>query len=1086
MANPTNPGAPGNGDVQREIRELKDKVEGYSRLSDAASKLTEEEKKLTDVLERGIHARRYHRDVTSEMDTVNRKIASSFTKSKNAVKKAEDNLGNLEKKYQKLKKAGKGVSEVEKEITEARKQERRVSSDFKGQQELLNNLSKIKKKIDDINSNPAEIQGFEELNRIAKDRLNIQKELLEAQRLTGQLSDSEAGRLKKQLDTTEAIAEAQADLAEARMSGSKRDVIESVNIESRGDLAAGKKELGSRYFENQRGRLDNIKQLFGSGSGFGGRLGAMRNLEASKAESEGIKGAMGMADKQAKGLTGSFKALGGAMKALGKMGWIGLIIEAVMMLGKAVNDLDKFVKGFNQSFVQMYGPIDTLGDIGEETRRFTDSIFDVKRNLKYGTKAEDIMGMYGSLTGSGMSLNKVDSMAEYNSIVEEASKLHLQLGTDIESVGSMIEKQMFDMVTSFDKAAKSLRVIGYDASKSGVNMQKFYEAALASAEGLAYYGNYLTKASSMLKEYQKMSGMSHQEATKQTQEMMNYIDGLDATGRAKIMSLAGEENIRERLRGVSESANKEAEIHKDKLAKLRKQREKADGDEAGVLDKKIAELEEKRSGAMRKYLSIQNTLKSGNEMDPTTVMSYLSGQVEGVLGDVFERVRTNGSGLDIFDSSLATEMFAQNLGLSKDAIQKFRERSLMELHNAREHIGKYGNAFQGDQKTRGMMSGAMDDFIHTGDREELLHAARSNLDAVNNAFGSVQEFMKIAEETPTVMQKILDGSALQMTEDQLKSFILESTGDAVEVAQKFQAKKADDVVKYTHTIEDFLGISREVAKYAAARNVPEATKYAMATVEKLSVIVSLLEYISKVFRRRSDEEFKKSDEYSALQKGMYELELLKRVEKEQALTGGQKTRKEELKVLVDKLSEGRNKVVSELTQDIYKKIESRSDVGYKGRFGQAALSEAKGETDSSVLNKKMNDWSNVLYGTPLAGAKIGWEAAKGIYSKIKDKPAENDYVAMTDGLVRLTRGDVVVNSQGVSDGVGGEKGQFLSKAIDKMSRSKDSSSGSSVSIPVSVSIGSVNGDAQEIVTKIKPAMEQAFERMYFEKQKRGN
>jgi hypothetical protein len=43
---------------------------------------------------------------------------------------------------------------------------------------------------------------------------------------------------------------------------------------------------------------------------------------------------------------------------------------------------------------------------------------------------------------------------------------------------------------------------------------------------------------------------------------------------------------------------------------------------------------------------------------------------------------------------------------------------------------------------------------------------------------------------------------------------------------------------------------------------------------------------------------------------------------------------------------------------------------------------------------------------------------------------------------------------------------------------------SAPSIPVSITIGSVSGNPEEFLRSIKPAIEQAFDRMYYEKQKR--
>ena len=94
-----------------------------------------------------------------------------------------------------------------------------------------------------------------------------------------------------------------------------------------------------------------------------------------------------------------------------------------------------------------------------------------------------------------------------------------------------------------------------------------------------------------------------------------------------------------------------------------------------------------------------------------------------------------------------------------------------------------------------------------------------------------------------------------------------------------------------------------------------------------------------------------------------------------------------------------------------------------------------------------------------------------------------DFKALTGGVALLSKGDVIVDWTNLSKGIMGEKGDFVDFAIGKL---KGVGGGSStVTIPVNISIGSVDGDPEKFLKSIQPAIEQSFERMYYERQKRG-
>jgi hypothetical protein len=92
----------------------------------------------------------------------------------------------------------------------------------------------------------------------------------------------------------------------------------------------------------------------------------------------------------------------------------------------------------------------------------------------------------------------------------------------------------------------------------------------------------------------------------------------------------------------------------------------------------------------------------------------------------------------------------------------------------------------------------------------------------------------------------------------------------------------------------------------------------------------------------------------------------------------------------------------------------------------------------------------------------------------------NDFLAESGGYVNVSKGDLVVDSNSLAKGMAKEKGMLAGTLINKMGGFE----GTTVTVPISLQIGSVNGDVDDLVKKITPAIEQSFNRMFFEQQKR--
>ena len=992
--------------------------------------------------------------------------------------------------------------------------EKAMQDAIDGTDKLTTSTGGLKQVFEDIAKlDSSKISSQKDLNNITKARLDLMRQQLDIQEKSGIVSTDDANKLKDKLGMIEEMHTIQGDLLKQQVPDNLESLVNDLtkNAQELTDPKKFKKDSTKELARSRtaaesrtgvslgKAQMDSLKTIFSGKSSFGDKLKAVKSHGAAGKDLEKLNEVMKLTGKGALGAGNMMKMLGSALGSLGKLGWVGLIVQAVTAVAKAVNELDKFLKGFNQSFAKLQGPTVLMKNVDKEMDNFTDAIFNLQRNLKYGLKSEEIIGMFQGVAESGMSLQGLLKSVEggYGKMIESAAKVHLNFGVSMEEAGSMISEQMTDLRSSVDEASEAFKMLSYDASIAGIQSQKFYQATYAAAEALSYYGKFLTSASTTLKKFQEQGGMGFKDAQKQTQTMTNLFKDMDKNTRVAFMEMSGGiESYRKDFIKVQQDSEKAMKTHSDNIAKKRKGLEdaKSRGDQEAVnrLNDEIA-AEEKQLTNAEKRFAMASTAAKSNGQDMALYLELLSDKVGDKMGDYFAALKKN-HGPDIFkDSRAVLEHMKAVLGVSDEfAMQMIGTVQTTEvgLRRMAKDVKDLVSDLPDNKKSD--FNKKVQDIIKNGMDGEVmnLNSIKEGLDKYGAETGkdmsSIYDYIqKYPTAVSTLLEKGFDAFIRDIQNITLKE--LKNVEQVTGETSSEEAKRLDDIVKNTHTIEDFIGINKENATYflAGVDVQKEAAKAAIWAARSTSSILTWVQRIAKGDKKtgRTEEEFRSSDDYKKLGQLMEE-EII--VNKELASATVHSDRWAELTAKKKNIEEEKKRVAGD---NLYQQDEL---------VGSSAENVKKMYAEKEALNKRIADLEAQAANntgeekTRIEGMikDLKGESQKKSYGIdiLQTKPVEKqkDFRAKSDGYARLSEGDVVVNDKGIASGIGGNYGAFAGQASSKLMESMSSamSGGAAPQIPVTISIGSISGDPEEFLSRIKPAIEQAFERMYYDKQKR--
>jgi hypothetical protein len=1099
-------------------------------------RLSGELKKSSKALAYSIKQHKVYKEQRKKLIQDQKKLITSGKKDTDAYKESR-------KELTKLRQAIRGnitsIEDFEKSVSAVVNQTKTLVGTGKKIKETFEKLSELDNK---------KISSAKELMDVTEARLDIMKKQIDIQEKAGTLDADEAKDLKAKLGQYEEMHKLVGEGLKSKVSEELAPMVDDLT-KSATELTNKKRFEKDKHREIARSQgaaqarkrvslrseqISSLKTLFSTKASFGERMGAVKSHGEASKELGKLNEIMKDTSKGALGAGNMMKMLGTALNSLGKLGWIGLIISAVVTVAKAVNELDKFLKGFNKTFLQLQGPTVMMKDVKKSMKEFTDSIFDVKRNLKYGLKAEDILGMFKGISEAGMSLQGVmqNIAGGYKTLTLDAAKVQFDFGVSMDEAGAMLGEQVTDLKSTVDEASKSFKVLSYDASIAGIQSQKFYQATYAAAEALSYYGKFMDVASNNLKNFQKQGAMGFKDAQKQAQEMTNLFGNMGTTERLAFMEMSGGvESYRKDFQKMAAETGASIKEHNKALEEKRKkiEEEKSKGSKADQavianLENEVSAEEDLRSTLQKTFAMADHAAKS-NALNMAGYLGMLSKDVGSKLSNYFKEMKKQGS-IDIFADDEAAVNHMMNV---MKVSEEFARKMIGNLQTSREGIKQMGNDVQKmvDNLPDTEKSAFKDKFaeiIKNGMEDGKMNMAaikKGLLDYGKLNSTDVKQIMTYLDKYPQAVQELVKKGNKNLQEN-LETVTLTELNNVSKVnddGMEAQDKRLDDLVNNTKSIEDFIGISAENAKYILSSNdiQKDAAMAAVSTAKTVGSIFSFLQATDK------EKALLKDPSKDIYYKGLKEIGAdIKVLEAGKAETSDVK-KQEEYQKEIDRLSKNAAHL-----GDVLKK-EHGADIGGQliGSASDAALDKAKKifedkrAAEEAITQKRDEATSYRGKGDDKKARKLEKEAdamqkdfayQKGylqysmkevelfLYKKNKDTTKDDskmtdtqnvtlnkDYKSSSGGYALLSKGDVVVNARNMSSGISGDLGAFAGTAAANMmsSLSPAKSQGAiAPSIPVNINIGSVSGNPEEFLKSIRPAIEQAFERMYFEKQKR--
>lgn len=1083
--------------AMRESRDIRKKqVDALTAAAEAQDRLLEKENKMNEImvkshkgLVRNVAMLTKQKKRKTELLRQLRDMRALNKKNTNDYKDAHAELNSLSSA---IRGTANSIQEFEKNLNKTADAIKNVKGSAKGMQDTYSALSKI---------DTTQVSSYGQLKNLAQDRVDVMKKQIILMRKTGELSQDEAKRAWDQLDAAEAKYKMIHEGAKGKVSEESKGMLGEITQRAYTDR--GKKGAGADFKQASFGKkaeirgaqLSTIRGMLSGGASIGDRLKGAQSLKGSSGEIKKLNEVIGATGGKAKGLASMFNTLGAAMNSLGKLGWVGLLISAVGAIAKTINTLDKFLKQYNQTFAKLQGPTVMMENISGEMNKFSDSIFNLQRNLKYGLKAEDISGMFQGVAESGMSLQGIlkNVTGGYDAMIEESAKLSLNFGVSIQESGSMIGEQMTDLRSSIDEVSDSFKVLSYDASIAGIQSQKFYQATYAAAESLSYYGKFVEAASGALKKFQTQGGMGFKDAQKATQDLIGSFQNMDDNTRTMFINLTGGTKAYGEIAG-KELASVNKQIANNTAALALRKEALVDAIKSGDT-KKVEELKNRIAAEETALQSLNKSATQwkgafdaamrGSSQDLATYLPLFADDTAKLMGDrLGEALR---SGLKIFEGDeRAIYESLSKTGMSRDLAEKYVQSARMIKEEIDSLNVSMKDQIEGiETGKRSALSDILKTYAESGEVD--MNKLRSEIAPLLEGTSiDMAKFMDDFQKMPSAVSKLIsegyDVARLQSEAMALKD--LQSLKVITGEGDKEQAKRLEDLVLNTRTIEDMVGIGKENAMYFAAdMDITKlAAKATIGTAMNVGKIAGWVERIATGKKGgRTEDEFRKSKDYEELgalvEKGVL-------IQSELQNTKDDK-RKKELEDKLKEVEEKKKKVggdnqylEGDFAASAMQKVTKLYEDKVKAEKSIAVLQE-KGKSQTGEELRKTE--KSIAYLQDAINTRSGGIVNVGATPVDK----QQDYKAATGGYALLSKGDVVVNAKSMSSGIGGDIGSFAGEAASnyiKSSRSYDTKS--APTIPVSISIGSVSGDPEEFIKRIKPAIEQAFERMYFEKQKR--
>lgn len=681
--------------------------------------------------------------LSKELTEEEKELVKEQSKSINNIKKAEDNLKKVKVEAASVSKAfnPSNIKDKLRSVLKGALGKKEVGAGFRYIQDKMKVLERYERrhgvKIFDMKSLKKSGLNIEFLNYLDNTINDPVKKMGEDAKNSLVEKFEQAGNdISKKIKIIKAYAR-DVEISEAAVESKK-------HIEEVSGMRGGKLHKGAEVVTGMGSSLAGAgKSLFRGDQR--GLSSAADQMSALGRASKGMGGVLG-------GIGKGLGALGDGLAALGKLNWVFALIGAVRAMISAVNELDKFMKALNQTFLELAGPSVGIGNVKDEMKRFNNEVFNLGRNVKLGLKGEEIQGLFKAMSGSGMSLQGVmKRVGSYGEAIEKARTMSLQFGVSFDKMGGDMTSQMIDLNSSLDDVAKNFNKLAFDASKAGISSDKFYQAVEASAMSLSFYGNNIKYVSGLLGDFYKTGNLAFKDAAKVTDTFATAFENMDENARRKFITLAGPEATSKAFEGAIVDAEKkrkslEAEAIKDPSRKKEIQAQ------IDVTDALIRQLERAKGGSLgEQQVALPYITKSVMPM----LMSALEGLGTGPGGEKMSLMAVAKSILPNLDQNTIFKGLIQQADITTIKYEKLNSELTENIRNN----SKYSTQIR--ELTKQYESGKFNDFSVIKDKLMGLFKAA--------APGATEEelsgILEATENNPSIILKGLKGDRAELVND---------------------------------------------------------------------------------------------------------------------------------------------------------------------------------------------------------------------------------------------------------------------------------------------------------------------------------
>jgi len=628
------------------------------------------------------------------------------------------------------------------------------------------------------------------------------------------------------------------------------------------------------------------KTLGAMGGAFKGGYGSMESVR------EGFKEFKAIAEDAGGGilkLSGGLKALGNALKGLN---WIGMLVGTIRAAVSAVNELDKFMKDLNKSWMTMAGSTVLMKDVSKSMADFNKAIFDVGRNMRLGLQEKDITGFFKAMSTGGLSLEGIAKRAGgYNQAIEEGFKLSKQFGVSFSEMGQMMSRQMMNLRSSLDDVSDAFKGLSYDAAMAGVNSQKFYQIVENVSTSLSFYGNYLKSTSDMLRTFSETGLMGFKDASETVQTLMGSIKGMGMDQRRQLVNILGEDEVKRMMDQRVAEMDQAIQEQKSIVREL----EGGGGPKTEGAKKELEAARTRLHAAEMDKRNLQEAARRGDLTGMAGMLDVLSDDVMKMAYRVMEKFN-----VDFFeDKAAAYEVLSKTMGWNLDTVNKAMKRANATFSLMEEEIGHF-ETIMNDAVQGSALSDVASDvnlfFNHPKlspikSLEDLLSEARGKLKAGGIGADELERILSLIREGGPVfmhmvnrVEEVVAGkqagkkAGTKWSEKEYKAI---SQGEVKDWASRVAAvvtagkeaevtdRRMEELVKQTTPIAKYLDIGKENVKFALASSDFMAS-ISVATAETakragsiLQELIGLFRFLTKRKRGEQEERFVSAETHAA-------------------------------------------------------------------------------------------------------------------------------------------------------------------------------------------------------------------------------